>query len=180
MIQIEQSEDPDNSPITRQSLTSRNSYIVKSGGEKYEQINNFYNSPLMQDVIWCMTKALTYFIKDTDLIYDILDYLINKDKLITIQFISSNEFSDFQNLLVDLFSFYYDTKWIYNFFYRMINLLQEYKFFNTDKIQVILKENLFIFENFIFKENFLSEKKRNFHKKYFFYELEFNLQSEEI
>ena len=78
---------------TRNSIMSRNSYYISNNqNEKFEYINNFYNSALMKDVIWCLTKALKFYTKEMDMIYEILDYLINKDKIITNQFSLETEY----------------------------------------------------------------------------------------
>ncbi len=127
---------------TRNSIISRNSYYTNNNqNEKFEYINNFYNSALMKDVIWCLTKALKFYTKEMDMIYEILDYLINKDKIITNQFLTGIEFCELNKILIEVFSYYYDTKWIYNYFYRMINIIDENNIYNSDSIHAIVKQN---------------------------------------
>lgn len=138
----------------RNSIMSKNSYFIPNNAsilstEKCDNIANFYSSSLMKDVIWCLTRALKYFIKEIDMVYEILDYLINKDRIITNQFLLHLEWSELNKTLIDLFSFYYDTKWIYNFFYRLIILIEENNLYNQDMIHILVKDNNVIVDNLI-------------------------------
>lgn len=137
---------------TRNSIISRNSYYTNNNqNEKLNYINSFYNSALMKDVIWCLTKALKLFTKEMDMTYEILDYLINKDKIITNQFLTEINFAELNKIFVELFSYYYDTKWIYNYFYRLNNIIDENNIYTSDLICTILKENNAIFDSLLAK-----------------------------
>lgn len=137
---------------TRNSIISRNSYYTSNNqNDKFEYINNFYNSALMKDVIWCLTKALKFYTKEMEMIYEILDYLINKDKIITSNFLTGLKFNELNKIFVELFSYYYDTKWIYNYFYRLNNLIDENNIYNSDYICTIIKRNNTVFEALLAK-----------------------------
>jgi len=166
MIETEQiTEDPNTGhslQSTRNSIISKNSFplIRSNSSDKFDYVNNFYNSALMKDIIWCLTKALKFYTKEMDMIYEILDYLTSKDKIISYQFLIGVEYSELNKIFVELISYYYDTKWIYNYFYRLTYLIEDNKLFNTDSIQNVLKENNLIFESLIQKtRNNKKEKK---------------------
>jgi len=148
---------------TRNSIISRSSYFMNNSNnsEKFDYITNFYNSPLMKDVIWCLTKALRFYTKEVEMVYEILYYLINKDKFITNQFILGLQFSELNSILVELFTYYYDTKWIYNYFYKISNIIEENNLYNIDNICVLIRQNNQIFEGLLTKSSKESKNYQN-------------------
>jgi hypothetical protein len=82
------------------------------------------NQVLFSNIYSCMINSLKYFISDKQLIYDILDFLVNKDKAILEDFIFHfKEHIDRKMILINLLKTYYDKKWIYGLLYRMTGLI---------------------------------------------------------
>ncbi len=151
--------DPQQKINLRGSIVSKNSYSINRNnieennkGEK-ANLKNFYNSEIMNEILWCLTIALKYLTKDEKVIYDILDYLICKNKLITNNFLSSITSEDLNNLLVELFINYYDTKWIYNYSYRLNMHLCDSNHYKKDHLTSLISSCIKIFDNVFDKYN---------------------------
>lgn len=136
-----------NSIISRSSNLTKSSNFISEENNLNDSMKNFYNSEIMNEILWCFIKALKFLSKESEVIYDILDYLILKDKLITYNFLSSISPDELNNLFVDLFINYYDTKWIYNYLYRLVIPISESNHYKKDDLASIIKSSNEIFES---------------------------------
>jgi hypothetical protein len=94
--------------------------IIKKDSPVYEAPSDEKGDVLFENIYSCMIESLKYFIADKQLIYDILDFLVNKDKTILEDFaFHFKKHPDRKTILVNLLKTYYDRKWLYVMLYRM-------------------------------------------------------------